>query len=873
MFWRRRSPDDFSSEVQAHLDLETERLIQEGLSPADARDAAHRSFGNVTAARERFYEANRWIWIEQFVQDLRYGWRSLRQSPAFVATTVLTLAVGLGLVTVAFTVFNAYFLRPFAVRDPSSLHQIVWRAQDGAGQSFRWRDYLALRDRHDLFEAVTAESTRFVSSNGRPLAVALISDNYFESLAPAVLLGRAIGAVDAGGTSGSPLVLSYQGWTRLFSRDPDVIGREVDLNGQPFVVVGVLRPEFTGLGDSPRDGWVQLTTYAVASKPELIGTEQPRSIEIVARLRPDVTATQAQSALTAFISDAAPPMPGGEPHRNVRAEVRPQSSPNPLSFEMLAVMSPIFAAFALVLVTACANVSNVMLARAIARHREIAVRLSLGASRGRVVRQLLTEGLVIAVLSGFAGLALAAWALRGATALFFRTLPTSAADILRLASLDIDTRVFMFALAVAAAATLMFALLPALQASRLPLTDALRGQRTGTRRSSRLRSALVVGQVAVSLILVILALTLARNGAALSAIDLGYATNGVVSVNVRGEEAGLVPRLAAVLSADPRVAEVAVTGSNPLFLRERSVAAGPDGAASARPTRYTFVSPEYFSILRLPIQRGRTFRQDEAASSAHVAIVSTATANAFWPGQDSIGRTIRIERPEGRPVDDLPGYTHLTVLGTVPDVVSGLLIDGQDTGHIYLPTAANGPHARALLLRGRGDHGLDPQTMQDLFRQAGPDPQVFEALRLEEMRALQMYPLLAASWVGTLLGVVALALSVSGLYGVLTYTLSQRTKEIGIRMALGASAGAVVRLVMAQSARLAGAGAAIGLAVAFAALKMLSAAIQLKQLSLLDVVAFGGGLGVVIAATALAAYYPARGAARVDPAETLRADA
>jgi predicted permease len=873
MRWRRRSPDDFSSEVQAHLDLETERLIEEGASPAAARDAARRAFGNVTRARERFYEASRWIWIEQFAQDLRYAWRSLRQSPSFVATTVLTLAVGLGLVTVAFTVFNAYFLRPFAVRDPSSLHQIAWRAQDGAGQSFRWRDYIALRDRHDVFEAVTAESTRFVSSNGRPLAVALVSDNYFESLAPAVLLGRSIGQVDAGGTSGNPLVLSDQGWARLFSRDPHAIGREVDLNGQAFVVIGVLRPEFSGLGDSPRDAWVQLTTYAVSSKPELIGPEQPRSVEIVARLRSNVTAAQAQAALTTFMSEAVPAQPSGAPYRNVRAEVRPQSSPNPLSFQMLAVVSPIFAAFALVLITACANVSNVMLARAIARHREIAVRLSLGASRGRVVRQLLTEGLVIAALSGLAGLALASWALRGATTLFFSTLPTSAADILRLASLDIDRRVFLFALTVAAAATLMFALLPALQASRLPLTDALRGVRTGTRRGSRMRSALVVGQVAVSLILVILALTLSRNGAGMSAIDLGYATTGVMSVNVRGEEAGIVPRLAAVMSAEPRVGEVAVTSGNPLFVRERSVAAAADSSAGARPTRYTFVSPEYFSILRIPIQRGRTFAADEAATAARVAIVSTATAEAFWPAQDPIGKVIRIERPDGRPVDDLPGYTHATVVGTVPDVVSGLLIDGEDAGHIYLPADANSTQVEAVLLRGRADRGLDPQTLQELFKRVGPDPQAFEALTLDEMRALQLYPLRAASWVGTLLGVVALALSVSGLYGVLTYTLSQRTKEIGIRMALGATAGAVVRLVMGQSARLAGVGAAIGLVVAFAALKMLSAAIQLNEVSLLDVVAFGTGLGVVMAATALAAYHPARGAARVDPAQTLRADA
>jgi predicted permease len=871
MFWRRRTDEDFSREVQAHLDLETDRLIGEGLSPADARDAARRSFGNVAATRERFYEASRWMWAEHFAHDLRYALRGLRHSPAFLATTVLTLAVGLGLVTVAFTVFNAYFLRPFAVRDPSSLHQVGWQSQDNGGRLFRWRDYEAIRERRDLFDSVVAENTRFVSSNGRPLAVALVSANYFESLGPAVLMGRAIGSADATGI-GNTAVLSHQGWTRLFSRDPEVIGRELDLNGHRFMIVGVLRPEFTSLGDSPRDAWVPLTTYAAVAKPDLVGLDQPRSVEIVGRLRPGITAAQAQGALTPLIQSTVDPKSGGQPEQNVRAEVFQQSSPNPLSLQMLAVMSPVFAAFALVLITACANVSNVMLARAIARHREIAVRLSLGASRGRIVRQLLTEGLVIAVLSGLAGLALAAWTLRAATTLFFRTLPTSAADILRLAPIDIDLRVFVFALVVAALATLMFALLPALQASRLPLTDALRGQRTGTLRGSRLRSALVAGQVTVSLVLVIVAVTLGRNGSAIGSTDLGYDTRGVLSINVRGAERAFVPKLAAVLATDPRVEQFAVTGSNPLFVRERSIAAAAEGAPGASASRYTFVSPEYFSILRIPILSGRGFRPDEANTAARVAIISTATATTFWPGESPIGKTIRIERPEGRPVEELPGYTQVTVVGTVRDVVSGMMIDGYDTRHIYLPADAESPHAMALLARGRSERALGPEALQDLFRKAGPDPQVFEALPLDEMRALQMYPLLAASSVGTLLGLVALALSVSGLYGVLTYTLTQRTKEIGIRMALGATAGAVMRLVMGQSARLAGIGAAIGLVVAFAVLKVLSSAVQLERVSLLDGVAFGAGLALVMAATALAAYHPARRATRVDPSQTLRSD-
>jgi predicted permease len=889
----RRTDEDFSAEISAHLDLEIARLVADGRSPADARAEALRSFGNVARVQERYYEANRWMWLEQMVQDLRYGLRGLRKSPAFVATTVLTLAVALSLLTVVFTIFNAYVLRPFAVRDPGALHRIVWLAHDDGGSQFRWRDYEALRERRDLFEAAVAEDTRLVASEGRTLSADFVSENYFETLAPRLLLGRALGAVDA---RAPVAVLSQQAWTRLFAGDPGVLGRDLDLDGRKFTIVGVLRQEFAGLDDYPKDLWIPLLTYAELVRPDILGANQSRRLEVTVRLRAGVTAAQAEAALTPMMPSLIDPKPdrrlGAEAQSakaaDLRAEVRPHATPNPLSLDLLAVLSPVFAAFVLVLVTACANVSNVMLSRAIARQREIAVRLSLGASRGRVVRQLLTEGLLIAVLAGVVGLALAAWTLRLGTVMLFKTLPPSLAALLRVAPLLFDYRVFAFALTVAAGATLLFALVPALRASRLTLTDALHGDRTGSSGGSRLRSTLVVAQVAVSLVLVVVALTLARNGVSMNRIDLGFQAQGVISINIRGDEDSLVRPLAAALAADPRVAEVAVTGGNPGFERTRAVAAAPASglpasglpalgpSAAGRPatgTRFSFVSPEYFPILRIPIRQGRAFSAAEAAASARVAIVSAATATAFWPGADPIGQSIRIERPEGRPVSELPGYSEVTVVGVVPDVVSGLLFDGRDAGHIYLPTHPADPHAIALLMRPRSDRELGPAALQDIFRKAAPDPQVFEAIPLGEMRDAQLYPVRAAAWIGTILGAIALVLSVSGLYGVLSYTLTQRTREIGIRMALGATAAAIVRLLMGQSARLAGIGAAIGLAVAFSALKVLSSAIQLSEVSVLDGAAFAGGVALVAAATAFAAYYPARRATRVDPAVTLRADA
>ena len=800
--------------------------------------------------------------IEHLLQDLRYGLRGLLRSRSFLLTTVMTLALGIALIAVAFTVVDAYVLRPYAVRNPDELHKIGWRSRDSGGPGFRWQDYVELRDRSDLFGAAMAESMRFVSSAGRPLKLALVSDNYFESLAPKLSMGRALGQVDADGAS-EVLVLSDQAWDRLFSRSPSALAATVDLNGRPFVVIGIVGPAFAGLSEQP-DAWVSLPTYAAVASPDLVGRNQPAALEVFVRLNPQRSAAQAASALTPFMARVV------EGQTDVRADVSLHATPNPLTVQMLALLGPVFAAFGLVLATACANVSNVMLARALTRRREIAVRLSLGASRGRIIRQLFTEGLLIAGLAGVAGVILAGWLVKGGTAAIWSAVPPSVAGLLRLAPMGIDHRVFLFAFGLAALAPLLFALAPAVQVSRVALMDALRDQ--GALRGGRLRSVLVGSQVMMSTILVILAVTLARNGSSVGAIDLGYETRGVVSINIRGKDAALLPKLAGVFANDPRVAEVAVTGGNPLFIRSRDVAASPSDERAMRGTRYTFVSPAYFSLLQLPIERGRGFSDAEAASAARVAIVSAATAQRFWPGMDPIGRTIRIESPDGRPVEELPGYPSVTVVGVTRDVVSGLIVDGVDQGHIYLPAGPADPHVFALLVRGRTGSDLRPEALDELFRRVALDPQIFEALPFAEMRDVQMFPLRAASWVGGLLGVTALILSVTGLYGVLTYTMGQRTREVGIRMALGATASSVVGLVIRQAMRLAGGGASIGLGIAFAAMWLLSSVIRLRTVSVLDGAAFAAGIAVIVAASALAAYQPARRATRVDPAQALRTD-
>ena len=559
---RRRTDEDFAAEVQAHLDTEADRLVGEGMTPREARAAARRQFGNVTRVRERFHETHRSLWLEQVAHDLRYAWRGLRQSPAFVATTVLTLAVGMGLVTAVFGVLNAYVLRPFAVHDPYSLYAIRWHAQEASGHSFRWRDFESMRARPDLFDDVVAEATRTVPSNGQPVAIGFVSGNYFAALAPRVALGRGLVPDDARAPGAEPVaVLTDRSWTRLFGRDPAVLGREIDANGRKLVVVGVMAPEFVGLDDSPRDLWAPLTMYGIGGEEDLVAGTQSRRLRVTGRLRRGITPQQVEGSL------AIEPFETRVAGRvdTVRAQLQAQATPTRITLTGVAFLSPVFAAFGLVLVAACANASNVMLARANARHREIGIRLSIGASRGRVVRQLVTEGLLIACWPGSLGWRSPAPLLRLGVVVLVAMLPPTVAAMVRLVPLDFDYRVFLFAFAVAAAATVLFALLPALQATRLTLTDALRGQVSGGVQSSTLRRILVTSQVAVSLLLLIVATTLVRNGTAIQATDLGLETAGVISVRPRRDDRTLVARTQAELAMDPRFAQLAVASRSPLF--------------------------------------------------------------------------------------------------------------------------------------------------------------------------------------------------------------------------------------------------------------------------------------------------------------------
>jgi predicted permease len=869
----RRPDEDFADEVQAHLDLETDRLIGEGLTESAARAEARRAFGSVLAARERYYESTRWTWLVALRQDLRYALRGLRAHRAFTATVILTLGVGLGLVTAFFTVFNAYVLRPFAVRDPGALYDVGWRRADDAGRRFTWTEYREVAERHDLADAAIAQRSTELWSETGPVQALFVSPGYFEALGAGVRLGRTLSPADATSDDGAaPVVLSDLAWRARFDADPAIVGRTVTLNRHPALVVGVLGPAFAGLAEAPRDVWLPLSWSRAIAGREVVGPRGTRDLEILVRLRHDVPVGRASAALVPMLDRAAAAASGS--NDPVRADLGSRATPHPISAELIMMLAPVAAAFLLVLAAACANVSTIMLARANARRREIALRIALGASRSRIVRQLLTEGVVLALVAGVFGLALAAAVLRSGTSAFVAMLPASAAGALRIASFRFDPRVFAATFTLAAIAAILFAIVPALRATRLVLVPALRGEGDAPGSASRLRDALVAGQVAISLLLVVLAATLVANGRAVAATDPGFEAGGLVLVRPGSGRAASLAAVVDAVSRDTHVARVAAASVAPLSEVRPLAALAPTAAAPSRAVPYTFVSSEYFAALGVSMANGRPFRVDDGANDAPVAIVSAALAAELWPRANPIGQPLWIRPPDAAGVDHLAVAESVTVIGVAGNVASGLMYQGEDRAHLYLPMAPNDARASAVVVRARPGAVVTPGSIRaDVDRvSAASDPLAFDVVTMDDVMRAQMVPIRAASWGSALLGAVALLLSVAGLYGVMTYTVGQRTREIGIRIALGASRPQVARLVAAHAARVFGAGGVAGLAGGLVLLHALAAVVDLHDVSVVDPAAVAAAVLVVAAAAGVAAVRPVHRAIGVDPALTLRRD-
>ena len=854
---------ELDEELRYHLDAEAARLVARGMTPGDAALAARRAFGNATHLKEEVRDGWGRRWLERLTEDARYAWRSFRRAPVFALTVVATIALALGLNTVAFTIFDAYVLRPVAVRDPASLFQLSWSDRAGEPHGFTWRDYQALRADRSALAETFAFRYLFTRMDSAPSFGQLVSGNYFSMLGLGAALGRTLVSADASEPGGAPVVvLSHDAWTSRYGGDSSIVGQTIRVRGRALQVVGVIAPGFAGLGDVPIDFWAPLTMNDILFDGDsLFSDRAPEAIAVVGRLRPGLAETQVEAWLASWIR--ARRAEARERDRPASARLTSRATGIALSPQFALFFAPSASAFALVLLIACANVANMMLARGLARQREIGIRLALGAARSRVVVQLLTEAVLLAVPASLAGFALSRLTIGAGVRLMFATIPTELAPYVRIAPLAPDGRVFLFMLVASLGSALLFGLMPALQATRPNIVQTTRGDFDNDYRPSRLRNGLVVGQVTVCVLLLICAGILLRGVGRLQRVDVGMRSRGVLRLDL-DERSGARPRALAVLRADPDVRRLAAA-SNPPFGGRYPTVLGGSADAHVQPLFYNFVSSAYFDLLEMPVVRGRRFSMDEERDGAPVVIVSESTARAFWPDRDPIGELLRLT-PESAGAR-LATRREARVVGVVPDVALGTIIDPFDAPVAYFPSAPERA-GMAILARVSGEPETTMRRLDATVARLAPAA-VEEIHTLDVYVIGSVYPFRAAYWVAGALGGIALLLTLTGVYGVLSYVVAQRRKELGIRVALGAAASTVVGLVLRQSLRLCAIGLAAGMALSLGVARLFAA--NIVRLSTFEPLAFAGGAVLVLVSCLAAAYVPSRRAGRADPMEALRA--
>ena len=870
LLFNRRREADLREELSIHLEREAARLRDAGLSSADAHRQAQRTFGSVEAVKEACRDARGRRLLDALLRDVSYAFRSFRRTPLVALTIVATLGLGLGLVAAVFTILNAFVFRVDAVRDPHELFALQRQQTANAETPGLTRaDYDSLLRETDVFAgafALGAEIDRWV--DGRRLEGAPVTANVFHVLGTGAARGRTLVPSDDAPGGRQPIVLSHRAWALHFASAPDVVGRRLLVGGVSSEVVGVMPEAFRGLSPAPPDFWAPLgLPDQVAADGKTPKPSDP--VRIVGRLRAGVSRGQALGEIVAWDRRRAADRPSEPPPAPVVLEPRPGTVR--LSGEVLAVFMPLFFAFGLVLVVGCANVANLLLARGVARQREIGIRLATGAARERVVRQLLTESLVLAL--GAAGVAwvVSRLVLGGAIAAVLSTMPPDIGSI-RLAVPPADWRIAAFLILGAVASTAVFALVPALQATRLDLVRAMRGEVLRQARPGRARQILVGVQVTGAALLLICAAVFLRGAAASASVDAGIRTSDVVTVAFGSEEAR--PAMLAAVRSEPVVAQMSASwpggiGGRPALAR---------GGAGKSPITYQLVSPEYFDVLGIRVMRGRGFSEAERTADAAVAIVSESVAGRLWPGRDALGQTVHLE-PEPSGAAPRPGEPPLVprsavVVGVARDVAGFRFIGMRAAGAgLYLPFDAAEPGA-ALTLRVDGDPEQARRALVD--RLSAVDPDLHEVTTLRTMARMEAYFLGMAFWLTAALGGLALLLTLSGLFSVLSYLVEQRTREIGVRMALGATRQRIGTIVLSQLARPVAAGLIIGGGLTAALGTALLAAPAAAEISatirLFDPVAYAVSLLAIVAASACAALVPARRAGRIEPFQALRHD-
>ena len=885
MFRRRRPVEDFAAELESDLQLEIDRLQEDGMSADEARAAARRAFGNTTLATERFFESHRWRWWDQLTQDVRYAVRTLRKAPAFAAAAILTMAVGIGATTAIFSVVDATLLRPLPYPDPGQLVSVI---DDLTGVGSRdvglsqpeWLDL----ERSGIFEHISPawydENNLTGASRPTTVRLTIVAPNYFALLGVQPQLGRAFPPRDRNPGFTGDAVISDGMWQRGFGRDPNVLEKSIRLDTDLYRVIGVMPPDFRPPGLTPDERSVDVWAATSFYGPPLL-MHPPRNVRnipgAIARLAPGLTVAAAQVRVDALVAALRQEYPADYPAAAAWA-VRLVPLRDRVMGGTRQPLLLLLAAVAVVLVIGSVNVANLLLARASARGRELAVREALGAGRARLVRQLLTENLVFS----FAGAVSAVVVLFVAQGVLMRLVP---AQLPRLHAITIDWAVLLFAFSAALLSGAIFGLVPALHVGRVDAIPALKHEGRGMTSSAghaTTRRLLVVAECALSLVLLVAAGLLVRSFWSLLHERLGFDPERVVTVRTRlpypndtsvdkyptiAQEAPFVREVLRRVRALPGVDSVAVGSSDaiPLDPAQRILGLFPmliEGrgteATQAPLVDGTVVTPGYFELLGRTLVRGRLFTDFDSETAAGVAVINEAAARKFWPSEDPIGQHVKLSR-------SATAWT--TIVGVVTDARTESLQDAN-VPVIYASAYQRSQKHLAIFLRGHIDVATAADRVREQVQAIDSTLPVFGAQALSETVSTSLSDRRFAIEAVGLFAVTALLLAAIGIYGVIAYLVSERTHEIGIRLALGADKGTILRAILGQGLGLVAAGLGLGLVCAVIVSRLMSG--LLYGVHPADPATFI----VVAAALTLvgfcACYIPARRAIRIDPNLTLR---
>jgi predicted permease len=824
--------------------------------------------------------------LEHLRADVRYAISWLLRSPAFTAVAIASLAIGIGFNTALFSIIDALLLRPLPIERPDRIVDVYTKGSDGdMFTTNSYPDFVDLRAQNQVFTDMAGYSPAIAAlktgDQSRMAIGEVVTGNYFQLLGVHAAVGRTLLPEDDTPGAQRAVALSHRTWMRDYGGESSVVGRTLQIRGQAYTIVGVIDESFRGMVPMLQpEMWVPVA-WVEEVEPAGIQDAVPsptgntrverrgqRWMFVKARLKEEETRESAEANLQVIMSQLAAAHPKTNEKRPIavaaNVRVHPQADET-----MRPIAAGLMLGVGLVLLVACANVANMLLARASGRQKEIGIRLAIGASRGRLVRQLLTESLVLSLLGAAAGVSLAMLLLQ-----FVEAIPLPVPVPLAL-TLQIDGRVLLFTVGIATFAGLLAGLAPALKATKPNLTAELKGDRpsmsAGTRRWT-LRDGLVVAQTAVTLVLLVTAGLLTRSIVEARQTDLGFQSTGIA---VLGTEVGLIgydearsnafyDRVLERVKALPGVEAAAGTVRQPLALNyNRNGIFFPDKmepGATAIPIAATWVDEDYFATLGVPVVRGRNIAPSDTTDAPRVAVVNESFVKTYWPGEDAVGKRFRLRTADG---------TEYQTVGVVADYKVSTVGEAP-TPYIHYALPQGRFTGQVIMARTQGNAAALLTTMRRELLAIEPNAVFLDSQTMDAQVDMALLPARLAAQMASLVGLVATVLAAIGLYGVIAYAVARRTREIGIRMALGAAPGGVIGLVMRQGLTVALAGIVAGAGIAYMAAGAIASA--LYGVSALDPVAWGGSIVALLGSAALANYLPARRASRVDPSVALRTE-